>query len=156
MIVGILGILKAGGAYVPLDANYPTERLNYMLEDSGVELILTQEKLLSSLPSTNAQIVCLDRDWGVIEQQIPDNLDTDVNADNLAYVIYTSGSTGTPKGVAIEHQNLCNLAQLQRKLFDVEPYSRILQFASISFDASVWEIFMGCDSWSHVNFRNGF
>jgi amino acid adenylation domain-containing protein len=142
MIVGLLGILKAGGAYVPLDPNYPAERLSYMLEDSGVELLLTQQDLLSSLPSSTVQLVCLNRDWGTIEQQSTDNLDTGAGSDNLAYVIYTSGSTGTPKGVAIEHQNLCNLVQVQRNLFDVEPYSRILQFASVSFDASVWEIFM--------------
>ncbi|NEQ41319.1 MAG: amino acid adenylation domain-containing protein, partial [Okeania sp. SIO3I5] len=142
MIVGILGILKAGGAYVPIDPNYPTERLSYMLNDSGIKVLLTTEKLLSSIPSTTAQIVCLDRDQKLIEQQSQSNLDTGVSSKNLAYVIYTSGSTGKPKGVAIEHQSLCNLVQEQKRLFEVTPESRILQFASISFDASVWEIFM--------------
>ena len=97
MIIGILGILKAGGAYVPLDRNYPAERLNYMLEDSGVEIILTQQKILPSLPSTNAEIICLDRDWEKIEQQTTENLDINIKPENLAYIIYTSGSTENPK-----------------------------------------------------------
>ncbi|KAB8314800.1 amino acid adenylation domain-containing protein [Tolypothrix campylonemoides VB511288] len=142
MVVGLLGILKAGGAYVPLDPNYPQERLSYMLEDSGVQVLLTQQELLSSLPSHTARVVCLDTDWAEIEQHEEENLDAGVKSDNLAYVIYTSGSTGKPKGVAIEHHSLCNLAQAQRNLFDVQPTSRVLQFASISFDASVSEIFM--------------
>ncbi|AOX02680.1 hypothetical protein BJP34_27455 [Moorena producens PAL-8-15-08-1] len=142
MVVGLLGILKAGGAYVPLDSNYPQERLSYMLEDSGVEVLLTQQSLLESLPSHRAQMVCLDSDWPAIEQHSGENLDVGVHSDNLAYVIYTSGSTGQPKGVAIEHCSVCNLAFAQKNLFDLEPTSRVLQFASISFDASVWEIVM--------------
>lgn len=106
MVVGILGILKAGGAYVPLDPNYPQERLSYMLADSGVQVLLTHSKLSSSLPSHTARVVCLDTDWGTIEQQYGDNLNAGVCEDNLAYVIYTSGSTGQPKGVAIEHHSL--------------------------------------------------
>ena len=146
MVVGLLGILKAGGAYVPLDPNYPPSRLSYMLADSGVEVLLTQELLLESLPPNPAQVVCLDADWGAIEQQGQENLEIGGSSDNLAYVIYTSGSTGQPKGVLVEHQGLCNLAQAQRNLFDVEPTSRILQFASVSFDASVSEIFMALTS----------
>ena len=146
MLVGLLGILKAGGAYVPLDPNYPQERLTYMLEDSGVEVLLTQQSLLESLPQNQARIICLDTDWGVIEQNSQNNLDVGVAPDNLAYVIYTSGSTGKPKGVAIEHVSMCNLATSQRNLFDLEPTSRVLQFASVSFDASVWEIFMALTS----------
>nr|MDJ0901724.1 amino acid adenylation domain-containing protein [Xenococcus sp. MO_188.B8] len=146
MVVGLLGILKAGGAYVPLDPNYPPERLSYMLADSGVEVLLTQGSLLESLPSHTARVVCLDSDWQEIEQHTQDNLDLGASSNNLAYVIYTSGSTGKPKGVLVEHQGLCNLAQAQRNLFDVEPTSRVLQFASFSFDASVSEIFMAVTS----------
>ncbi len=146
MVVGVLGVLKAGGAYVPLDPNYPQERLTYMLTDSSVKVLLTQKSLLESLPSHTAQVVCLDSDWGVIEQHSQEILDIGVCSNNLAYVIYTSGSTGVPKGVGIEHFSLCNLIQAQRNLFYLEPNNRVLQFASISFDASVSEIFIALTS----------
>ncbi|MBO1049497.1 MAG: non-ribosomal peptide synthase/polyketide synthase [Dolichospermum sp. DEX182a] len=145
MIIGLLGILKAGGAYVPLDPNYPPERLSYMLVDSGVEVLLTQQKLLLSLPPHPARVICLD-DGVKIEPHNQENLETEISPTNLAYVIYTSGSTGQPKGVAIQHLSVCNLTQAQRNLFDVEATSRVLQFASVSFDASVWEIFMAITS----------
>jgi amino acid adenylation domain-containing protein len=146
MVVGLLAILKAGGAYVPLDPSYPTERLSYMLSDAGIQVLLTQEGLLSTLPSYAARVVCVDTDWRLIAPHSSENLVTDVRADNLAYVIYTSGSTGQPKGVPIEHHSLCNLAQAQKHLFGVNPTSRMLQFASIGFDASVSEIFMALTS----------
>ncbi|MFK0732352.1 MAG: amino acid adenylation domain-containing protein, partial [Gloeotrichia echinulata HAB0833] len=146
MVVGLLGILKAGGAYLPLDPHYPSERLSYMLADAGVEILLTQLDLLSSLSSHPTRVICLDTDWPTIEQHSDENLDVAVCADNLVYVIYTSGSTGQPKGVAIEHLSLCNLAQAQTSLFNVEATSRVLQFASVSFDASVSEIFMAVTS----------
>ena len=142
MIVGLLGILKAGGAYVPLDPAYPIERLSFMLENAQPPVLLTQEHLLDQLPSCWAQVVCLDSDWEAIAQESEQNPINEVAAKNLAYVIYTSGSTGTPKGVLLEHQGLCNLAQAQERMFDVQPNSRVLQFASLSFDASIWEIVM--------------
>ena len=142
MVVGLLGILKAGGAYVPLDATYPQERLAYMLSDSQVSVLLTQEKLVSDLPEHTAQVVCLDSQWGVISQESQENPLSVVQASNLAYVIYTSGSTGKPKGVLVAHQGLCNLAQAQISLFDVNSDSIVLQFASFSFDASIWEVVM--------------
>jgi amino acid adenylation domain-containing protein len=137
----VLGILKAGGAYVPLDPSYPQERLAYMLNDSGLKVLLTQEKLVASLPENQAKSICLDRDWEVIEKHSKQNGVNKVKSSNLAYVIYTSGSTGKPKGVLNTHLGLCNLALFQRKGFQVKSDSRILQFASLSFDASVWEIF---------------
>ncbi|MEH2000300.1 MAG: amino acid adenylation domain-containing protein [Nostoc sp.] len=142
MIVGILGILKAGGAYVPLDPMYPKERLSFMLSNSQVQVVLTQEKFVEGLTASGAKLVCLDTGCKSFHRENNENLISGVAPENLAYVIYTSGSTGTPKGVLIQHQSLCNLAQAQVKLFDVQENSRVLQFASFSFDASVWEIFM--------------
>ncbi len=142
MIVGILGILKAGGAYLPLDPTYPKERLSFMLSDSQVQVVLTQKKLVEELTTSEAKLVCLDTDWESFQRDSNENLSSGVAPENLAYVIYTSGSTGTPKGVLIQHQGVCNLIQAQIKLFDLHQNSRVLQFASFSFDASVWEIFM--------------
>ncbi|MEH1901876.1 MAG: amino acid adenylation domain-containing protein [Nostoc sp.] len=140
MVVGLLGILKAGGAYVPLDYNYPQERLSYMLTDSGVEVLLTQESLLESLPQNQAQVVCLDTDWQVIAQQSDDNPNCRVKSENLVYVIYTSGSTGVPKGVAIEHHSVLNLTVgLHKAIYAQIQHSplRISLNGSFSFDTSV-------------------
>ncbi|MEG4231276.1 amino acid adenylation domain-containing protein [Microcoleus sp. Pol11C3] len=142
MVVGLLGILKAGGAYVPLDPAYPPERLVFMLEDAEVAVLLTQARLVESLPQHQARIVCLDTDWEIIERQSEENPGYSVTSKNLAYVIYTSGSTGRPKGVLVAHRGLCNLAKAQIKIFNVQPNSRVLQFASLSFDASIWEVIM--------------
>jgi amino acid adenylation domain-containing protein len=141
MVVGMLGILKAGGAYVPLDPAYPSSRLARMLEDAAVPVLLSQESLADRLPRHNAQVLCLDSDWGAISLMPADNPASGVTADNLAYVIYTSGSTGRPRGVMVTHGGVCNLAAGQGRFFQITPESRILQFASISFDASVSEIF---------------
>lgn len=108
MLVGLLGILKAGGAYVPLDPDYPQERLAYSLNDSQVSVLLTQHKLLASLPESQAKVVCLDSDLDRIHEQSQENPNSGVTPDNLAYVIYTSGSTGNPKGVLVRHQNVAS------------------------------------------------
>ncbi len=142
MIIGLLGIFKAGGAYVPLDPAYPEDRLSFMLSDSQVPVLLTQQKLVANLPECAARIVSLDADWGVISQESYINVNSDVQPENLAYMIYTSGSTGKPKGVLVAHSGLCNLALAQIKVFDVHPDSRVLQFASFSFDASISEVVM--------------
>jgi len=141
-IIGILGILKAGAAYLPLDSNYPLERLIYMLQDSDLSVLLTQENIANNISFTAIQTIKLDHDWPIISQQDTVNPISDVKPENLAYIIYTSGSTGKPKGVLIAHKGVCNLITQERQLFDIKPQSRILQFASFSFDASVSEIFM--------------
>ena len=139
-IVGILGILKAGAAYVPIDPAYPSERIAYLLNDSQLSILLTQRQLSASLPEHQAQVVCLDSDWSEISVMSELPPISDVTPENLAYIIYTSGSTGKPKGVKVAHRGLCNLAIAQIKLFDVQPSSRVLQFISLSFDASIGEI----------------
>ncbi|WP_442937951.1 amino acid adenylation domain-containing protein [Nostoc sp.] len=146
MMVGLLGILKAGGAYVPLDPEYPTERLAFMLEDAQVSILLTQQRLIDRLPEHQAKLICLDEAWEQIAQNNQDNPTSEVKAFHLANLIYTSGSTGKPKGVMVEHKGLCNLAQAQIQTFGLTSDSRIFQFASFSFDASISEILMALGS----------
>jgi amino acid adenylation domain-containing protein len=141
MVVGLLGILKAGGAYVPLDPTYPPERIAYILSDSQVPILLTQKKLVASLPESETQIVFLDTDDFVISPQSSENPDSGASASNLAYMIYTSGSTGTPKGVLIPHSGLLNLIFWHQRAFDVTSSDRVTQLAGTAFDASVWELY---------------
>ncbi|MEO1122736.1 MAG: amino acid adenylation domain-containing protein [Cyanobacteria bacterium J06639_16] len=142
MIVALLAVLKAGGAYVPIDPTYPRERVTLMLEDSQVPIVLTQQQHISNLPTPKATIVCLDTDWPVIAEEKTANLDTAITGDNLAYIIYTSGSTGKPKGVMIEHHALANFVQAIGRNYEIIATDRVLQFASVSFDVAVEEIFV--------------
>ena len=146
MIVGMLGILKAGGAYLPLDPAYPAERLRYMLEDAAPAVLLTQSETEADLPETDIPVLRLDVDLPVLARRQPthnpDARTLGLTSNNLAYVIYTSGSTGLPKGVMVEHGGFANLAHAQAGLFGVDAESRVLQFASAAFDASVWEVAM--------------
>lgn len=139
MIIGLLGILKAGGTYLPMDPTYPPDRLSYMVEDSKIKLMLTQKHLQVEYAGVRA--VYLDDCSNFADEDI-DNLLLEIQPNQLAYVIYTSGSTGKPKGVMVEHKGLCNVVKQQKKLFDVQEKSRVLQFASLSFDASIFEIMM--------------
>ncbi|HYY16440.1 MAG TPA: amino acid adenylation domain-containing protein, partial [Gammaproteobacteria bacterium] len=140
LVVGLLGVLKAGGAYVPLDPAYPEEQLAFMLEDAQVAVLLTQAHLEAGLPQTGAQMICLDRDWGVMANERVENPTSRALADNLAYVMYTSGSTGRPKGVLVPHKGLLNLAFWHQSAFEVTSSDRATQLAGTAFDASVWEI----------------
>ncbi|MCA1614248.1 MAG: condensation domain-containing protein [Acidobacteria bacterium] len=141
MIVGLFGILKAGGAYVPLDPKYPRERLAFMLEDSGARVLLTQETLQDKFAGSGARVVRLDADREAIDGEGGENPHVGVLADNLAYVIYTSGSTGSPKGVAVQHRSVADYAGVACDEYGLKPSDRVLQFASISFDASAEEIY---------------
>ena len=141
MVVGLLGVLKAGAAYLPLDPTYPAERLSFMLEDAAARLIVTQEKLRKSLGEGPAELICVDSSRSEIVQENEENIDSGVNAENLAYVIYTSGSTGRPKGTMITHRSVVNLMTDAVGKFRLGPESRFLQFASLSFDVAVEEIY---------------
>ncbi|MCA9918598.1 MAG: amino acid adenylation domain-containing protein, partial [Anaerolineales bacterium] len=141
MMVGLWGILKAGGAYLPLDPKYPAERLSLMLEDAQVKTIVTQAELVSLLPTEQINFVRLDQDWPLIAAEATDNLGHEPAPDDLAYIIYTSGSTGKPKGVMIPHRALTHFTQAAIHLYDVTADDRMLQFATINFDAAVEEIF---------------
>ncbi|KMN22091.1 non-ribosomal peptide synthase/polyketide synthase [Pseudomonas helleri] len=140
LVVGVLAILKAGGAYVPLDPQYPAERLSYMIEDSGIQLLLTQEHLLENLPPrVGVQTLCLEHvQW---EAFSADNLLNVTQPDNLAYVIYTSGSTGRPKGALLSHANVSRLLSATADEFAFGPSDVWTLFHSYAFDFSVWELF---------------
>ncbi len=142
MIVGILAILKAGGAYLPLDPNYPMQRRLYMVEDSGLSIMLTTHASMKSMPNHSCRIIRIDSDASKFEGEDDQNLALDISPRNLAYIIYTSGSTGKPKGTLMEHHGIGNLIDNMKRDFCVSGSSRILQFASFSFDASVAEIFL--------------
>ncbi|HEX8355289.1 MAG TPA: condensation domain-containing protein, partial [Pyrinomonadaceae bacterium] len=140
-VVGLLGILKAGGVYVPLDPQYPRERLQFMIEDAGLAVLLTQLSLSDALPQKHqAQVVYIDAGWGAVARQSADNLPNVVSPGNLAYIIYTSGSTGKPKGIGIPHEAIVNHCLDIRKEFEIEAADRVLQFASLSFDVSLEQV----------------
>lgn len=143
MVVGLLGILKAGGAYVPLDPTYPEERLAFMLEDAQVPVLLTQQRLLSSLPQHRAKVFCLDSDWQAIAKESSKEIDVAqvACADNLVYMIYTSGSTGRPKGVMNIHRAVVNRLYWMQQTYRLTAKDRVLQKTPFSFDVSVWEFF---------------
>ncbi|ACK73338.1 amino acid adenylation domain protein [Gloeothece citriformis PCC 7424] len=141
MVIGLLGILKAGGAYVPLDPGYPKDRLAYMLEDSQVSILLTQEKLIDQLPENKANIICLDKDWKTISNYPTNTPSSNVTSDNLAYIIYTSGSTGKPKGVMNTHRGIVNRLLWMQDQYQLTLQDRVLQKTPFSFDVSVWEFF---------------
>ncbi len=140
MVIGLLGILKAGGAYVPLDPGYPQERLAYMLEDSQVAVLLTQQQLVDSLPQHSTPLVLLDADSEHIAQQSQENPVSGTKADRLAYVIYTSGSTGKPKGVLVSHHNVVRLFKATEAWYNFNETDVWTLFHSYAFDFSVWEI----------------
>ncbi|MBE9159372.1 amino acid adenylation domain-containing protein [Nodosilinea sp. LEGE 06152] len=146
LVIGILGILKAGGAYVPLDPTYPSDRLQFILEDTQISILLTQSWLVKSLPASQAQVVCLDQPHPQLPPSYRERNLGDKDSSDLAYVIYTSGSTGTPKGVLLPHRGLCNVVQAQQQVFQLTRTSRVLQFSSLSFDASIFEIALALGS----------
>ncbi|WP_456017385.1 non-ribosomal peptide synthase/polyketide synthase, partial [Pseudomonas fluorescens] len=141
MVVGLLAVLKAGGAYVPLDPEYPQERLAYMIKDSGITLLLSQQSLLAVLPVEGIQVIALDQPASWLAGYSSASPDSGVHALNLAYVIYTSGSTGKPKGAGNSHRALVNRLCWMQQAYELTASDAVLQKTPFSFDVSVWEFF---------------
>ncbi|RXH33271.1 peptide synthetase, partial [Bradyrhizobium nanningense] len=152
MVVGLLAILKAGGAYLPLDPAYPSERLHQVVDDAAPRLLLCDLVGRTALgPDLLSDVMVIDLDtatpaWAKRRASNPDPRKLGLTSGHLAYVIYTSGSTGAPKGVMVQHQGLVNLLSAQVQLFGASSNSRVVQFASIAFDASAWELLMAFGS----------
>ncbi len=133
--VGLLGILEAGAAYVPLDPTYPPERLAFILEDASIALVVTTEQTRGVAESLGARALV------VGDETSEESVGVEVDGEDIAYVIYTSGSTGRPKGVPIRHSSVVRHCLATSELYDLTAEDRIPQFASISFDIAVEEIF---------------
>ena len=140
MVIAALAILKAGGAYVPLDSTLPTDRLDFMLRDAEIQVLVTGNGFVSGLPSGSWRLVDLNKQADEIGAFPLNPFQCPVTKGNLAYVIYTSGSTGQPKGVEITHRGLANLVSWHCRAFQVTPKDRASHQAAVGFDAAVWEI----------------
>ena len=152
IILGSLAVMKAGGAYVPIDPAYPEERIEYMLQDSGAKLLLTQKNLLEK--GAACQVECLDLTEPALYSQEADssNLQTVGDSGQLVYMIYTSGSTGKPKGVMVEHRSLVNLCCWHQSYHQVTTEDKGAAYSGFGFDASVWEMypFLTCGAELHI------
>jgi len=138
-VAALLAANKAGAAFLPVDPRYPAERRRWMLEDAGARAVVTTSALAGDLPRTDAVVIAVDVDVGG-DADMSDSREVDVSPDNAAYVVFTSGSTGRPKGVVVAHRGIGNLAAAQRDAFAIDGDARVLQFASLSFDAGVAEV----------------
>ena len=142
LIISLLAVLKAGAVYLPLDPEYPEARLGFMLREAGVNLALTHRHCSDGLGDDRVKVILVDDEWPAIALEAPEDLRPRATAESPAYVIFTSGSTGEPKGTLVAHRGLCNVATEKVKWFGLGPGSRVLQYSSPSFDASLAEIFM--------------
>lgn len=142
LIISLLGILKAGFAYVPLDPNYPKDRLEFMIRDSQLSIIITQESLQNNLPNYVGIIVNLDKNQDTINQYSTEKIELISNPNQLAYIIYTSGSTGIPKGVEILHKNTVSFINWAINFYTFAQLKGVLASTSICFDLSIFEIFV--------------
>lgn len=141
LLVALLGVMKSGGAYVPLDPEYPPDRLTFMIRDSSLQVIVTQEALKGRLPEAAVRRVCIDSDWESIAQESSDHFSSGAKPDNLVYVIYTSGSTGMPKGVQISHRSLVNVLESLCVRPGITSEDTFLATTTLNFDIATVELY---------------
>ena len=140
MVIAVLAVLKAGGAYLPLDPNYPSDRLGFMIEDSGIRVLITENRSRSDLPTDRVDWICIEDETNDLGAESTENLELLSSPEDLAYVIYTSGSTGVPKGVMVEHRNVVNFFSGMDTRVDGTSPGVWLAVTSLSFDISVLEL----------------
>ncbi|MCP4224690.1 MAG: amino acid adenylation domain-containing protein [Actinomycetia bacterium] len=141
MMVGVYATIKAGGAYVPLDPEHPVDRIRFMAEDSGINLILTQADLVASLPGGDVEAIVLDGGDPPWSSELMSNPEPVSGPDDMAYLLYTSGSTGRPKGAMIEHRAIVNRLLWMQEAYQLDETDCVLQKTPYTFDVSVWELF---------------
>ena len=141
MLCSVLAVLKCGGVYVPLDAAYPNQRISYILDDSNVKILITEESLLPNLPENLPPLLVLDRESESVFASPKERLPSVADEQNLVYITYTSGSTGKPKGIGMTQHSLLNLLDWMLANTRLPARAKTLQFASLSFDVSFQDIF---------------
>ena len=141
-VTSFLAVLKAGAAYLPLDTGYPPDRLKLFLDDAAPPVVIAAGRYRDQIAAYRGRVVWLEEEEAAIVEEPAANPSCEAQASDLAYVIYTSGSTGTPKGVLVEHGGAVNVAIEQIRRLGIEPGDRVLQFASLGFDASIFEMLM--------------
>ncbi|WP_017496494.1 non-ribosomal peptide synthetase [Flavobacterium sp. WG21] len=141
MIIAILGILKAGGAYVPIDINLPKQRREFIIADADINTLLINSSESFNITNEKVKLFALDVQMDMLEES-EENLNVKLGKQNSAYLIYTSGTSGSPKGVLVTHIGIVNTILNQSEILNIQNNDKVLQFASLSFDASVSEIFM--------------
>ncbi len=148
----LLGVLKSGRPYVPLDPTMPEERIAHVIRESGAVAVLTQAQLKGRLPVVNLPVHIADAEWEFVATLSGEGGSVSIDPEDLAYIIYTSGSTGTPKGVEIEHRSLANLCRHYQGCLGLDATDRSSLLASISFDASVADLwpYLTCGASVHV------
>ena len=154
MIIGVYAILKAGAAYLPLDPKYPDDRIESIISDSGIDLVLSTEKYSNKDFSSDLSWIFIDRDLDTFSNNDDSNLDISIHENDLAYVIYTSGSTGKPKGVLIEHKALMTLLDGFNLIAPPGKEKNCLSITPFSFDVSVWEFFISIPFGGTLYLRN--
>ncbi|MDB6040906.1 MAG: polyketide synthase, partial [Verrucomicrobiales bacterium] len=142
MVVALLGILKAGGAYLPLDPTYPRERIAFIVQDTGISLVLSRSESAALIEGFEVTTLFLDQEQELLSGVPSSNPLSVTQPDHLAYVIFTSGSTGKPKGCMNEHRAICNRLVWMRDHYGISAEDRILQKTPYTFDVSVWEFFL--------------
>jgi amino acid adenylation domain-containing protein len=142
MLVCLLAILKSGGAYLPLDKTYPTARIDYMLKDSKVSVLITQSSIITQLPSSNLNILLIDKIGSDVSKLSSSRPNLVLSASNIAYIIYTSGSTGNPKGVKVTHRNVVNFLTGMKSKPGLDFADILVAVTTLSFDIAVLELFL--------------
>ena len=141
MLVAVMAVMKASGAYVPLDPAYPADRLDFMIQDASLGVVITEQALANQITMpTGARSISVDAEANAIAREADSNLGDHANADDLAYVIYTSGSTGRPKGVQISHRSLINVLSSFQQTLDVRDRDVLVALTTLSFDIAGLEL----------------
>ncbi|MGH9945854.1 MAG: amino acid adenylation domain-containing protein, partial [Pyrinomonadaceae bacterium] len=142
MMIGLLGIMKSGAAYVPVDPSFPKDRVNAIIEDSGVQTIVSQAHLAFDLRERVKKVICIDLEWDEVAANGSDKPEIEATPDSLAYVIYTSGSTGKPKGVQVEHRAFVNLLCSMQNEPGMTAKDVLVAVTTLSFDIAGLELFL--------------
>ncbi|WP_439876921.1 amino acid adenylation domain-containing protein (plasmid) [Bacillus mycoides] len=139
MIISIVAIIKAGATYVPIDLNSPLKRVQYIIKDTEMQYVISDNSVYSKIKKVDTPCIFIDKEWNYISLESTKNLDIGVNKNNLAYINYTSGTTGKPKGVCIEQKSIVRLVK-NNSYIDFNSQEIFFQFAPIAFDAATFEI----------------